>query len=131
MNEILSIVLCFVSGVVVASVVMAIFEMRNKINGLTQQIKDIESIRGALDDLYRCDDTIRKEFNRDIEHVHREINTKVDEIYREINTKVDEIYQAFHQKYLDIYRYIDSRHDKLENKLVDITKNGCEPVKSK
>lgn len=124
MNEILSIVLCFVSGVVVASVVMAIFEMRNKINGLTQQIKDIESIRGAVDDLYRCDDVIRKEFSRDIEGIHREMNTKVDEIHQTIHKKVDDTYQAFHQKYLDIYRYIDSRHDKLENKLVDITKNG-------
>lgn len=120
MNEILSIVLCFVSGVVVASVVMAMYEMRNSINGLTQQIKDIESIRGAFDDLYRCDDAIRKEFSRDIEDIHQTIHKKVDEIY-----------QAFHQKYLDIYRYIDSRHDKLENKLVDIVKNGCEPVKSK
>ena len=109
MNEILSIVLCFVSGVVVASVVMVIFEMKNKINGLTQQIKEIESIRGALDDLYRCDDTIRKEFNEHINDIHREMNGKID----------------------DIYRYIDSRHDKFENKLVDIVKNGCEPVKSK
>lgn len=120
MNEILSIVLCFVSGVVVASVVMVIFEMKNKINGLTQQIKDIESIKGALEDLYRYDDTIQKEFSRDI-----------DDIHREINTKVDEIYQTVHQKNDAIYRYIDSRHDKLENKLVDIAKNGCEPVQSK
>ena len=31
----------------------------------------------------------------------------------------------------ELYRYVDSRHDKLENKLVDIVKNGSEPVKSK
>ena len=41
--------------------------------------------------------------------------------------KNEEIKRAFE----DTYRYVDSRHDKLENKLVDIVKNGCEPAKSK
>ena len=112
-NEILSIVLYFVSGVVVASIAMAIYGMRNKINGLERQTREI-------------DNTILS-INKSIENLHREF----DLVHQKLDTKSDKIYRTIHELNTGIYRYVDSRYDKLENKLIDIVKNGCEPVKSK
>lgn len=119
-NEILSIVLYFVSGVVVASIAMAIYGMRNKINGLERQTREIDntilSITKSIENLHRGNESIYREFEL---------------VHRKSETKSDEIYQTIHQQHTEIYRYVDSRYDKLENKLIDIVKNGCEPVKSK
>ena len=120
MNEILSIVLCFVSGVVVTSIIMVILGIKNEINGLKQQINIVNSFQRDIETLYRENGDIRLV-------IDEKIANWASEIYRNVEMKNEEIKRAFE----DTYRYVDSRHDKLENKLVDIVKNGCEPAKSK
>ena len=96
--EIVSIVLCFVSGVVVTSIIMALLGMKNEITDLQKQAENFKFQTETNNALFR-----------EIEGLNSAIKHDIGEIYR----------------------YVDSRHDKLENKLVDIVKNGCEPAKSK
>ena len=108
-NEILSVVLYFVSGVVITSIVTVILGIKNEINRLKQQTENFKFQPSTNANLFR-----------EVEELHR----KVDKIN-------EDIYHPMRETNADIYRYVDSRHDKLENKLMDVIKNGCEPVKSK
>lgn len=107
--EILSIVLYFVSGIIVASVVMVLLGIKDEINGLKQQVETFKLQTEVNNSLYK----------------------EIEEIHRRVGKENDDIHRSIHEQNSEIYRYIDSRHDKLENKLIDIVKNGCEPAKSK
>jgi peptidoglycan hydrolase CwlO-like protein len=56
-------------------------------------------------------DNVRKEIYDLINHNHDEVNRRIDNTEREV------------------FSQLDSRLDKLENKLTDTIKNGCDPVK--
>jgi hypothetical protein len=134
-NEILSIVLCFVSGVVVASIVMIILEMRNKINGLQQQINTVSSLQKDIEALFRetndirltLDENIAKwssEMYRNLDDERNERIRRENEMFTELNTVKDQFTKQLEYQVADVYRYIDSRLDKLEIKLTDNIKNS-------
>lgn len=104
-NEILSVVLCFVSGVVVASIVMVILGIKNEIKGLQKQAEEFKLQNETNNTLFR----------------------EVEELHRKVGDGNDKIYRTIHEQNVEIYRYIDSRIDKLDNKLT----GQFEPVKSK
>lgn len=104
-NEILSVVLCFVSGVVVASIVMVILGIKNEIKGLQKQTEEFKLQNETNNTLFR----------------------EVEELHRRVGDENDKIYRTIHEQNTEIYRYVDSRLDKLENKLT----SQFETVKSK
>ena len=126
-NEILSVVLYFVSGVAVTSIVMVILGMRNEIKGLHYKVEEFKFQNETNNTLFR-----------EIENLHSELGREMNKVYNHIDLNISEVHQQFgiindgkQRSIEELYRYVDSRHDKLENKLTDIIKNGCEPVKSK
>ena len=101
MDSILTILLAAFLGFGLAIIVMAIFETRREANRFRKQLDDLNNKSSQLE-------SALMDFQRLIHDSERDIFQHIDEIYR----------------------YIDSRHDKLENKLTETIKNGCEPVKS-
>lgn len=69
-----------------------------------------------------------------VSRTNKEINNlqlNIDELHRVIGQEIDNQNRERGALANDIYRTIDSRLDKLESKLIDTIKNGCEPVKKK
>ena len=129
-QEILSIVLCFVSGAVVSTIVMIMLEMRSKINGLQKRIEEIDCTKD-IDELYRSINDrysdLQQHVVNSIGDVYRKFETDEKQAVQELAIISNKINNAEHE----LYRYIDSRLDKLEIKLTDVIKNGCEPVLNK
>lgn len=101
-NEILNVILSFVSGLIVSVIVMVIVGIKYEIKRIAQKVEDIDALQESSQNF-------NLDFIREIEQIREKNSRDIDEMYR----------------------YVDSRTDKLENKLVDTIKNGCEPVKSK
>ena len=59
-----------------------------------------------------------KKHNKEIETIHTIMGNEFDRVHREREREIT-----------DVYRTLDSRLDKLESKLTDTIKNGCDPVK--
>jgi Flp pilus assembly protein TadB len=59
-----------------------------------------------------------KKHNKEIETIHTIMGNEFDRVNREREREIT-----------DVYRTLDSRLDKLESKLTDTIKNGCDPVK--
>ncbi len=69
-----------------------------------------------------------------VSRTNKEINNlqlNIDELHRVIGQEIDNQNRERDTITNDVYRTIDSRLDKLESKLMDTIKNGCEPVKKK
>jgi transcription initiation factor TFIIIB Brf1 subunit/transcription initiation factor TFIIB len=56
--------------------------------------------------------------NKEIATIHNIMGNEFDRVHREREREIT-----------DVYRTLDSRLDKLESKLTDTIKNGCDPVK--
>jgi len=69
-----------------------------------------------------------------VSRTNKEINNlqlNIDDLHRVIGHEIEIQNRERDNIVNDIYRTIDSRLDKLESKLMDTIKNGCEPVKKK
>lgn len=78
--EILSIVLYFVSGIIVASVVMVLLGVKYEITGIKQQVENFKLQTEVNNSLYR-----------EIEEIHRRLSKENDEIYRYIDSRHDKL----------------------------------------
>ena len=59
-----------------------------------------------------------RKHNKEIETIHNIMGNEFDRVHREREREIT-----------DVYRTLDSRLDKLESKLTDTIKNGCDPVR--
>ena len=69
-----------------------------------------------------------------VNKTNKEINNlqlSIDDLHRVIGQEIDVQNRERECCCTDIYRTMDSRLDKLESKLMDTIKNGCEPIKKK
>lgn len=107
--DILSFGLGIGSVVFITSVIIAVLSFV-KLGKLNKRIKEIElNLSNNVDYIYN-------EINRNSELDNRRIDGEISRTDTLIDT---------------VYRTMDSRFDKLETKLMDTIKNGCEPVKNK
>jgi site-specific DNA-adenine methylase len=60
-------------------------------------------------------------FDREIENIYNEVNNKVEELNRDMYNHVNKIYSSTNEEHDDIRRFIDSRCDKLDTKIKDLT----------
>lgn len=105
--DILSFGLGIGSVVFITSVIIAVLSFV-KLGKLNKRIKEIElNLSNNVDYIYN-------EINRNSELDNRRIDGEISRTDSLIDT---------------VYRTMDSRFDKLETKLMDTIKNGCEPVK--
>jgi hypothetical protein len=107
--DILSFGLGIGSVVLITSVVIAVLSFV-KLSKLNKHIKEVET------NLYSSVENIYNDINRNIELDNRRIDGEINRTDTLIDT---------------VYRTMDSRFDRLETKLMDTIKNGCEPVKKK
>lgn len=61
---------------------------------------------------------------KELEHISQDLYLEIEDLRTDINRRVDELESNIHSQ-------LDSRLDKLESRLMDTIKNGCDPVKNK
>lgn len=61
---------------------------------------------------------------KDLEQKSQDLYLEIEDLRTDINRRVDELESNTHSQ-------LDSRLDKLELRLMDTIKNGCDPVKNK
>ena len=59
----------------------------------------------------------------------RQLREQVKMLELDVHKYVDNIYRDTDERFQNVDRVIDSRLDKLENRLTKINEDGCEPVK--
>ena len=85
---------------------------------IDEEIRELKvQIKDTLDFIGDTNDVLNHRLDNE---VHR----RIDDDVRELNSKID-----FNER--EIFSQLDSRLDKLQSKLMDTIKNGCEPVKEK
>jgi len=95
--------------------VMGVFKVKQRSDGFEE----------AINGIFRNLDENQRELHLRIDG---EIS-RTDGLHNETMRYTDQMYKNHEDNMNDIYRYIDSRFDKFENRLVKIDKDGCEPVK--
>jgi len=120
---ILSIV--FVSGLAkrVSKLESSLIDHEHSIEGAYKEVseRDIQTNLRIDREIERTDkmcDELRRDLNKNLEEVHRDLSNRADGFDRTICNEISEIYST-----------IDSRVDKLEQKLTSVNKDGCEPTK--
>jgi hypothetical protein len=63
-----------------------------------------------------------------VRKIEKQIERLEAEIFRTIETEISETQRRIDDFERDVYSQLDSRLDKLELKLTNTIKNGCEPV---
>jgi len=65
-----------------------------------------------------------RKIEKELEHIGEDVYRQIERNQIDYNRRADELENH-------IFSQLDSRLDKLESKLMDTIKNGCEPVKQK
>jgi hypothetical protein len=119
MDIILGILLPGVLGFGLAAVVMSVFETRRENNRMRKQLEDcISDIEG---------------FKTGFQIIERRIDDETRELYNtigETGRNNIQLHEELKREVGELYRYVDSRHDKLENRLIEVIKNEYEPLKT-
>jgi phosphomevalonate kinase len=68
--------------------------------------------------------------NNELLDMVRELNEQVKMLELNVHKFVDNIYRDTDEKFQNVDRVIDSRLDKLENRLTKINEDGCETAKA-
>ena len=72
---------------------------------------------------------VAKQFNNYKQNFTVEFDNRTKDIHDNMNHVNDELHRRIDNTEREIFSQLDSRLDKLENKLTDTIKNGCDPVK--
>jgi predicted PurR-regulated permease PerM len=72
---------------------------------------------------------VEKQFNEYKRNFTIEFDNTTKDIHDNMNHVNDELHRRIDNAEREIFSQLDSRLDKLENKLTDTIKNGCDPVK--
>jgi len=73
--------------------------------------------------------SVEKQFNEYRQNFIVEFDNRTKDIHDNINHVNDELHRRIDNTEREIFSQLDSRLDKLENKLTDTIKNGCDPVR--
>lgn len=114
--EVLLFLFGIISGFVISGFVV-MSKMYNSIKSLKQELSNTKTqLKSVISDI-----------SRDEKLIHKRIDGEIDRVNGFVATLSNQI------SVLDtnIHRLMDSRLDKLESKLMDTIKNGCDPVKEK
>ena len=65
-----------------------------------------------------------RKIEKELEHIGEDLYRQIERNQIDYNRRADELEN-------NVFSQLDSRLDKLESKLMDTIKNGCEPVKQK
>jgi biopolymer transport protein ExbB/TolQ len=130
----------FLSGVGAVLLILSIVF----VSGLAKRVSKLESslidhehsIEGVYKEISERDIQTNLRIDREIDRtdkmcdeLHRDLNKNLEEVYRDLSKRAENIEQAISNEAKDIYSTIDSRVDKLEQKLTSVNKDGCEPTK--
>jgi predicted PurR-regulated permease PerM len=72
---------------------------------------------------------VEKHFNEYKQNFTVEFDNRTKDIRDNMNHVNDDLHRRIDNTEREIFSQLDSRLDKLENKLTDTIKNGCDPVK--
>jgi len=94
---------------------------------VSKMINSIKSLKGELLITKNKLKSVLDDSSRDDKLIHKRIDGEIDRVNGFVSTLSNQI------SVLDtnIHRLVDSRLDKLESKLMETIKNGCDPVKEK
>ena len=73
--------------------------------------------------------SVEKQFNEYKQNFTVEIENRTKNIHDNISHTNDSLHRRIDNTEREIFSQLDSRLDKLETKLTDTIKNGCEPVR--
>ena len=100
--------------------------------GLGYAVMGVFKVKQRSDGFEEAINGIFRNLNETQRELHLRIDgeiSRTDGLHNETIRYTDQMYKNHEDNMNDIYRYIDSRFDKFENRLVKIDKDGCEPVK--
>ena len=73
--------------------------------------------------------SVEKQFNEYRQNFTVEFENRTKDIHDNLNHTNDSLHRRIDNTEREIFSQLDSRLDKLETKLTDTIKNGCEPVR--
>jgi predicted PurR-regulated permease PerM len=73
--------------------------------------------------------SVEKQFNEYRQNSTVEFDMRTKDIHDNINYVNDQLHRRIDNTEREVFSQLDSRLDKLETKLTDTIKNGCEPVR--
>ena len=73
--------------------------------------------------------SVEKQFNEYRQNFTVEFENRTKDIHDNLNHTNDSLHRRIDNTEREVFSQLDSRLDKLENKLTDTIKNGCDPVR--
>lgn len=108
----------FVLGVLTVLVALGVVGVFSVWKKAASAADEAHSVWGGIDSL-------NNDLGREIERLHQH----VDITRKELNNDMNDIHLRIDQEFNELYRNLDSRLDKLEDRLLKMYLEGCEPVK--
>ena len=112
--------LYYVLGVLSALIIIGVAGMFSVAKKANAAAEETQSLWDGIDDL-------NNDIGKNIDHIERHI----DKVQDEFDHRMDSIDKNLHGEIEEIYRVMDSRLDKLEQRLTKIFEDGCKPVQKK
>jgi hypothetical protein len=104
----------------VVAMLTAIVVAFNKLKGKV----DVKAFDTAIISAFNEIDEVKKENERSNDIIVRDLNDNLRDVHQILNTDNTELRDGIYKELIDIRRFIDSRCDKLDNKIQTLTPAG-------
>ena len=104
----------------VVAMLTAIVVAFNKLKGKV----DVKAFDTAIISAFNEIDEVKKENGRSNDVIVRDLNDNLRDVHQILNTDNTELRDGIYKELIDIRRFIDSRCDKLDNKIQTLTPAG-------
>ncbi len=104
----------------VVAMLTAIVVAFNKLKGKV----DVKAFDTAIISAFNEIDEVKKENGRSNDVIVRDLNDNLRDVHQILNTDNSELRDGIYKELIDIRRFIDSRCDKLDNKIQTLTPAG-------
>lgn len=104
----------------VVAMLTAIVVAFNKLKGKV----DVKAFDTAIISAFNEIDEVKKENGRSNDIIIRDLNDNLRDVHQILNTDNSELRDGIYKELIDIRRFIDSRCDKLDNKIQTLTPAG-------
>ena len=104
----------------VVAMLTAIVVAFNKLKGKV----DVKAFDTAIISAFNEIDEVKKENGRSNDIIVRDLNDNLRDVHQILNTDNTELRDGIYKELIDIRRFIDSRCDKLDNKIQTLTPAG-------
>ncbi len=104
----------------VVAMLTAIVVAFNKLKGKV----DVKAFDTAIISAFNEIDEVKKENGRSNDIIVRDLNDNLRDVHQILNTDNTELREGIYKELIDIRRFIDSRCDKLDNKIQTLTPAG-------